>query len=718
MKPGDTIIDSQGCNWTISQHLGVGLWGRSALARGSDGREVVVKAALRPSDFPVDVALPDRIGDSCARCLLEQKTLLESAKYPFLPKLEGVATLSDGRHALIMTRYRRSPANGAELPVVQLLARILQVGRMLEKHRRTHGNLRPSNILWNERGEPVLTDLMTPSANKLRALVQSFAADRQWNVPPEAHSYPTPVWDTWALCRQLFGSLTANSTQPGGDFPGHGVDKLQLTTLKDQTLARLKREGTNLRFIGRITEKTAAMLNRGLSAQDAPSPPYRFNDISSLCERLNEIYHLTLPQVVSIGKILFTTTALDNVFTGTTLVTFSVSIGCSKGITSHDDIVCGLQLVDRDAQASERVELDDIQYEGSVHASGRLRFRFQIPNVLPGRYSIRVAFSIKGSGNEPILSIGTFEVRPQPGYIPPAETTRIDKTLRFPNETLGPKVRFDVDCTTALFTDPGNPTLTPVEELFEPAGYNSNPSTSPESFYSVPRSVDSGTGGELIEGFFPKPIAPSQGDSLPPTQSIVRTAAATMPPSSSDEEIPHQYEPQRMVATAIVTPPVEQISPQVHASALPEPPVPSAPSRYFRPPRAFSPGMDPIVPSSPMPSRVQHEPSIGQVGTYGQSSMDEQSGMGPREGWFEGKDSSKFLLDTAPQFDAMLPGANGIEDLPTCTETEERPLPVYRVYLNKAIRIAQDDLYVATILAGTACISGILCLTLVMKSCG
>jgi hypothetical protein len=722
MKPGDTIIDSQGRNWTILEHLGRGLWGQSALARGSDGREVVIKTALRATDFPADIPLPEGVDEHCNRCLREQKTLLESTKYPFLPKFEGVATLSDGRNAILMTRYKSMPPNTGDLPIVELLERLLLVGRALKKHGRTHGNLRPSNILWNERNEPVLTDFMTPSANKMRQLLKTFGTKRDGELPPEEQAYPTPVWDTWALCRLLYASLTANSVLPDGDLPSNGVSKLQLATLKDQTVARLKREGTNLRFIGRITEKMAALLNRGLSAEAAPSPPYRFNEMAGLCDRLGEIHHLTNPQVVSVGKILFTTPTLDNVFTGTSPVGFAVSIGCTKGITSHDDIVCGLQLVDRDAEGAGRVQLDDVQYEASVHASGRLRFRFHLPTVLPGRYSIRVAFSIKGSGHEPHLSTGTFELRPQPGYVPPAEPAPVDATLQFPKTSERPKLRFDIEAASSLFTDPGNPTIAPSDDGFESAGFASSPSTSPESFYSSP-GTDPETGGELIEGFFPKPIAPSQADSMPPSASPVqaRPAPATMPPYSTEEEPVSHYEPQRMVATATpsVAPPVEQITPQVHSSAQTESPLPSAPSGFFPPAQAFqafAPGQDPVVPSAPVPSTARQEPSIGHIGGVQQASQQSNVGGG---GWFESSGSQNFLLEHSSHLEAALPGVNGIaEDLPTCTETAEFRPNAFQQYVKKAVRIAQDDLYVATILAATVCMSGILCLTLLLKSCG
>ena len=419
--------------------LGRGLWGHSWLVQNNEGREAVLKAALRAEDFPTDVPLPDGIENACTQCLREQFTLLESAKFPFLPKLEGLAALPDGRRALLLTRYRSLPMTANNMPVEAILERLLKVCRTLEKHGRTHGNLRPSNILWNERNEPVLTDLLTPTANKLRTIVQNFSPERQWDVPPEAHGYPTPVWDTWSICLSLYRSLTASHEHPHGDVPKNGIDKLQLATLKDLTVARLKAEETNVRFIGRVTDKSAAMLNRGLSAQPAPSPPYRFTQVAHLSERLAEIYNLSAPRVESVGKLLFTTPALDNVFTGDGPVKFTVSIGCSSGITSHDDIVCGVQLIDLDGEGNGRVQIENIQYDASTHASGRLRFRFHLPSILPGRYEIRVAFSIKGSGNEPTLAAGTFEMRPQPGYVPPSQPVVAERPLHFPNQEKCPR---------------------------------------------------------------------------------------------------------------------------------------------------------------------------------------------------------------------------------------------------------------------------------------
>jgi hypothetical protein len=138
------------------------------------------------------------------------------------------------------------------------------------------------------------------------------------------------------------------------------------------------------------------------------------------------------------------------------------------------------------------------------------------------------------------------------------------------------------------------------------------------------------------------------------------------------------------------------------------------PSAYAPPVTNFNQGQpfEPIVPSSPYASQVRSEPGLGSTGI---AEIPEPAGSGA---WFNEAAAADAGFNSNAHFDSILPGAHDIEDLPTCTETRELHLPRFRIALHKAVRIAQDDLYVATILAATACMSGILLLTLMMKSCG
>lgn len=108
-------------------------------------------------------------------------------------------------------------------------------------------------------------------------------------------------------------------------------------------------------------------------------------------------------------------------FQGGDTATFSVTIACGPGVSGHEDVVCGLQLVDLDASGDGRIRLPDVKYGVKAHPSGRQRFDFTLPGVAPGRYRVNVAFSVKDGRAEPKVAQGEFEIRPPPGYVPPAE---------------------------------------------------------------------------------------------------------------------------------------------------------------------------------------------------------------------------------------------------------------------------------------------------------
>ena len=274
------------------------------------------------------------------------------------------------------------------------------------------------------------------------------------------------------------------------------------------------------------------------------------------------------------------------------------------------------------------------------------------------------------------------------------------------------KVPLNIDPPAEFFAEPVNPTISPLEDIeFEQEG----PSTAPESFYSDPGSRSSDPGGELIEGFFPKPIAPSHSDSLPPTPAVFVQPSVAEDAAPSSPVEPPSVEPQRMVATAThAAPPVELVAPQQHATSTDVTAQYSSPSAFFQPsaPLPSVPVAEPVMPTSPYTSQVGPEPAMGGISP---------SAAVPTPGvasWFDQPENPEPSLATAGNLDAILPGAFDIEDLPTCTETREQHIPKAKQLLQRAIRVAQDDLYVATILAATTCMSGILLLTLLMKSCG
>jgi len=205
------------------------------------------------------------------------------------------------------------------------------------------------------------------------------------------------------------------------ELPRKGLSKIQLATLRDRALARLKAEGANPRFVNRVAERLGSLLNRGISAEVEPSPPYRFQAAAELRPRVAELAALVHPQVESVGKLLLSAEAKETVFLGGETVAFSVTIGATDGVTDHEHVACGVQIHDLDAEEENRVPVPEARYTVQTHPSGRMRFGFDIPDLPPGRYRARVAFAVKDSGDEPKTAEGEFEVRPPPGYVPPPE---------------------------------------------------------------------------------------------------------------------------------------------------------------------------------------------------------------------------------------------------------------------------------------------------------
>ncbi|MBT3218212.1 MAG: hypothetical protein HN348_03905, partial [Proteobacteria bacterium] len=433
---------------------------------------MVLKVAHQTADFPTDAPLPANIVDDCRKCLNEQAALLRDAAFPFLPRLDQSIKLAGGTPALILPKY--SSMEKTTLTLRRSLEILVSVTRALRNAGRIHGNLHQGNIFINERGEPVLSDLLTPTSQALRLKLLELATHID-NVPPESTEEPTPKWDTWALCLVAYRAAMCTSAQGPEPIttPREGLDKVDLATLKDRAMARLKTENANPRFSGRVTARMGAILNRGLSLNDSPSPPYRFDTASDLLPRLEETVGLLEPRVEEVGKLLLAPSAKNNVFEGGEQVSFSVTVATSPMLNNHEDIASGINLHDIDADGKGRVSLSDVTFAVTSHPSGRLRFEFQLPTIVPGRYRVRVAFSIKDSGHEPLVSTGEFQVRPPPGYVPPSEPLPVDaQPIRFPG----------------------------LQESWDP-GTCTDPDEPPSDPYSSP--------GELVEGVFPVPIAPS-----------------------------------------------------------------------------------------------------------------------------------------------------------------------------------------------------------------
>ena len=430
MKTGDVVRDPNGQAYQVGPVLGRGLWGKSYAVRvGDGGEELVLKAPLVRADFRGEVPASDELLATCREALLEQGRVLEQAQVPFLPRLYARFTTTAGVPVLVLPRYTstldKRLSNGVGLSeVLATLLTTLEQIRQLPVGQGMHGNLKPSNILLNDRGDVFLSDLVTPAWAPVAGRLHAIANETVPYLPQEllgslAETSFSSTVDTYAasmiLCRAVLTARGGDDPDPP-TLPLKGMDKAMLLDLKDQVKARMKEEDSNPRFHLRLAERVAALLNRALSYETSPSPPYRFNRIEDLVPRLEEIKALIRPGIVAVGKALLSRPpGVDTFETGEEL-SFSVSVAASQGVEAHEEISCGIAVFNDEG---ERLRELETSYTVDRHPSGRFRFLFRLPPLVPGGYVVRVAFAIRDSGHQPTTAEAQFAVQAAPGYVPP-----------------------------------------------------------------------------------------------------------------------------------------------------------------------------------------------------------------------------------------------------------------------------------------------------------
>ena len=426
MKTGDEVRDAQGRSYQVGPLLGRGVWGKSYLVRCED-EEYVLRCPLTRDDFRGDTPAPVELLNACRDATLELGRLLEAGSHSFLPPLHARFTTADGTPVLVRPRYpatlKQRLEQGAPLSeVLETLSGVLKALRELESFG-PHGALRPSNVLLSERGQVFLTDPVPPG---LRASFGRLAAlaphDEAW-LPPEQRRDGQPLdgsTDTWALALVLHQACTSPTSTEGGrphPLPSEGLDKTDLVEVRKLLEERLGTEDANPRFHGRLADRASALLNRGLSRESQPSPPYRFRKADDLLPRIDELLALLRPAVDTVGKVLLNRPPGVDAFETGEEVVFTVSIGTSVGIDAHDEISCGIAVFD--ARKNERLRNVPCAYTVDRLPSGRFRFLFKLAELVPGAYKVRVAFAVRDSGHPPTTTEARFQVRAAPGYVPP-----------------------------------------------------------------------------------------------------------------------------------------------------------------------------------------------------------------------------------------------------------------------------------------------------------
>ena len=271
----------KGRSWAIRAQLGRGLWGRTFLVETESGHRAVLKCALEKSDFKTRSV---ELADACQQAAHEQGRLLSGGSQPYLPQLFDAIELDSGGVALLLPHLGRSLNDLLATDVT--LSEVFQVlckaaALLTEAKPILHGNIRPSNIFIREDDSVVLCDVLTVGVHDARLALIEAHPDRVSLTPPESDRAPGADWDPWALCMIMYAATAPSSDTRKGlfDVVPNGLEKVALAALKDRILGRLKIEEANPRFLGRVTEQISKLLNRGLSKEPSPSPPYRFHAI-------------------------------------------------------------------------------------------------------------------------------------------------------------------------------------------------------------------------------------------------------------------------------------------------------------------------------------------------------------------------------------------------------------------------------------------------------
>ncbi|MCK6506719.1 hypothetical protein L6R53_25660 [Myxococcota bacterium] len=437
MKTGDTVRDPGGRTFQVGQLIGRGLWGKTYTCREEpSGAEWILKAPLGPDAFAADSEDMARI---CREIALEQARVLSQAAGVGLVRAEARFVTETGIPLLVMPRMATNLAArieaGATLQdVLEAIAAVAQQLRGLTGGPRVHGNLRPTNILADGRGGWLLSDPLTDTLRRhLPALARARSVALSW-LPPEARArqeqpLSDPSVDSHALAWLLLRA--AMTPREGGGpppLPDDGLDKATLVALKDAVRDRLAAEPSNPRFHARFGDRLSTLLNRALSRETSPSPPYRFPRMDEFQTRVTELAALVNPRVSHVGRVLLDRPPGSSAYNTDEEITFSCSVGCSPGVETHEDVGCGLAVFDMDGD--KRLRDVPCSYTVDRHPSGRFRFGFRVNALPPGAYRVRLAFTIRDSGHEPVTAEGELQVHPAAGYVPP-RTEPEPKAIRF-----------------------------------------------------------------------------------------------------------------------------------------------------------------------------------------------------------------------------------------------------------------------------------------------
>ena len=554
MKTGDHVQDGTGRAFQVGQLLGRGLWGKCYLVRDeSDASEWVLKVPLDDNDLPRE---PPRLAEVCREIAREQGRLLEEADNAALVTVSARFIADDGSPAILMPRYpetleRRLADHAGIDEVLKTLTATLGALGELAPVLSVHGGIRPSNIMIDADGQVRLMDPVTPTLKRhLPILARRDGYLGDGYMPQEvrqADGEPTltRASDTYAVAMCLYRAAGGDGDESSPtSLPEAGLQKGEVQTLKDRIHNRLKQEPSNPRFHGRLADRAAAIVNRAVSVETSPSPPYRFNKLDEFAKRLSEVTALVHPTIAHVGKLILNRAPGNGAFGTDEEVRFSCTVGATDGVETHEEIAAGIAVFDQ--ERDERLRNVSCAYTVDRHPSGRFRFSFRVADLPPGSYLVRVAYTIRDSGHEPVTAEEGFIVNAAPGYVPPrTETERQPIAMDIPAKATPPAPTEDPEKTvTAEIHPPGLDSASPEPEEpqqeadvmpLHPAASNApeEPAWSPEPTPAVPLPIH-----QEPEPTMSPPSAEEPPDEEPEYQGAGRWSELPLP-NAGQTELPN-----------------------------------------------------------------------------------------------------------------------------------------------------------------------------------
>ncbi len=438
-QTNDFIRDANGATYRIGTLLGRGLFANTYTARSENGADVVVKRSLGPQDFPESSSHLVKL----SRAVMDEQWQLLSRRpsaYILAPTHHFIS--ETGRYCLVYPRndhsIRQHIGQVRSYPeLLRTLVNCVQALKRLPSGLLPHGNIHPNNIFWDGKN----IQFMDPLTPLLRLHHAEFlqAKGPTAFTPPEYKSkrHKKGNWDaqvgndTYALCLLLMGRLLKGSE---AEVTSTGLSKLLSNNL-EQSIQLLIQENpsSNAHFHKRVLRQSLRLLDRGLSIEPSPSPPYRFTNLEDFQSRLQDIIDFSNPSVSKVGPILFGGPLGKGTFEIEDNIGFSCSIHTTPTLEDHDDITTGTILVDLDRNG-ERVDGYDLWVDVSRLNGGRLRFQFEIQGVPPGNYGLFIGFRVNGSVATPKDVYAELSVTAPAGYSPDVPAVP-PKTLKFPTTT-------------------------------------------------------------------------------------------------------------------------------------------------------------------------------------------------------------------------------------------------------------------------------------------